>query len=254
MSNYLNNYTKRLGASGNSIHESIMTNTHHYIQSKFKDSPTYRRAEFYHNKLNEEIRGQIDTRVLEIRRMGNIRNLLLRPTESLDIGNILIFENAEWIVFDKYGSETDSFKLTVGRINDKIKWKDADEVIHSVPCISGTSYLGSKSRQNRFDIEYNTYDVRLPTGQLYIFSELNKTTATLELNQRLIFGNKVYEITGIDNVTMVESDGYGVVQYTVKITTAREEDDFENEIAYNQYKVEDKTKEEEDGGGNSWGW
>src|SRR5699024_9349592 len=150
---------------------------------------------------------------LEISRMGSIRNILLRPNENLDIGNILIFDDAEWLAFDKYGSLNDNYKLTVGRINDKIKWRDANGVLHEVPCISGTSYLGSKSRQNWYDIEYNTYDVRLPIGQIFVFSEYNEETKLIDLNKRFIFGDKVYEVTGVDNVTYLETDGYGIVQY-----------------------------------------
>lgn len=253
MSNYLEKYTNKLGKTGSSIHDSIMTNTHNYIQSKFKDSPTYRRATFYHNKGGQETRGEIDIRTLEIRRMGNIRNILLRPTENLDVGNILVFDDAEWLVFDKYGNPADNVKVTVSRINDKLRWKDANGLIHSVPCISGTSYLGSKSRQNRFDIEYNTYDVRLPTGQLYVFAELNQETRMIGLNHRFVFNGIVYEVTGIDNATTIEYDGYGVVQYTVKITTERETDDLINEIAENSYK-EEESNENGSGGGSSWGW
>lgn len=249
MSDYLEKYTKKISQSGNSISESINTNTMNYIQSKFKDSTTYRRAKYYHRKNDIRFDGEIDIRVLDIRRMGSIKNVLLRPSETLDVGNTLVFDDEEWLIYDRYGSKENHFKLEISKINDRLIWVDANGIINDLPCVSGTTYIGSKSRQNRYDIETNTYDVRLPAGQIFVFAEYNKDTKTLDLNQRFIFGRKVYEIAGIDDVTSVESSGYGIVQFTMKLTTIKESDDFETGIAENHYKNE----ESENGGGGLWG-
>lgn len=72
MSDYLDRYSKKISQSGSSISDSISTNTTQYIQSKFKDSTTYRRAKYYHRKNDIEFRDEIDIRALDIRRMGNI--------------------------------------------------------------------------------------------------------------------------------------------------------------------------------------
>lgn len=249
MSDYLDRYSKKISQSGSSISDSISTNTTQYIQSKFKDSTTYRRAKYYHRKNDVEFRNEIDIRALDIRRMGNIRNVLLRPTESLDIGYTLIFDENEWLIYDKYGSAENHLKLEVAKINDRLVWIDANGILIDLPCVSGTTYIGSKSRQNRYDIETNTYDVRLPAGQIFVFAEYNRDTKTLDLNQRFIFGRKVYEIVGIDDVTSVESDGYGIVQFTMKLTTIIDGDDFISGIAVNNYDVEEGSS----GGGGLWG-
>src|SRR5690606_7997003 len=83
------------------------------------------------------------------------------------------------------------------------------------------------------------YDVRLPIGQLFVSVEKNDTTEEIGLNHRFIFGRNVYEITGMDDITTVNDEGYGIIQYTAKITTKREEDDFVNNIAHNAYKYAD---------------
>src|SRR5690606_14472305 len=97
--------------------------------------------------------------------------------------------------------------------------------------------LGSKARQSKNDIEWNKYDVRLPAGQLFVSVEKNSITETIELNHRFIFGRNVYEVVGIDDITTTNDEGYGIIQFTVKITTKSSKDDFEKQIAHNDYQV-----------------
>lgn len=252
---YLERYQSRLGADGESVGESLRNNTVNFIQKRFKDAPTYRLAKIYKN--NDLINfTEIDIRALEINRMGSLRTILLRPNEDLDIGNTLFFDNNYWLSYDKYGSVEDNVKLTVSKVNSNLKWIDADDNVCIVPCVSSSSYLGSKSRVNSNDVNYNMYDVRLPTGQIMVFAEINEDTKKIDLNHRFIFGRRVYEITGIDDVSMVDSNYYGVLQFTLEMTIAQtSKDNFETGIAFNEYEIEEKTEEvPETGGDDSWAW
>jgi hypothetical protein len=47
----------------------------------------------------------------------------------------------------------------------------------------------------------------------------------------------VYEVFGIDETTLVDKSGFGVIQFTVKISTKHNKDDFETGIAYDKYEV-----------------
>ena len=254
---YLERYQNRVNADGKSVGESLKNNTLNFIDKKFKDAPTYRLAKVYKNNDFTNY-SEIDTRVLEINRMGSLRTILLRPSKNLDIGNTLFFDGNYWLVYDKYGSVEDNVKLTVSKINSNLKWIDANDKVCTVPCVSSSSYLGSKSRVNSNNIDYNMFDVRLPTGQIMVFAEINKETKKIDLNHRFIFGRRVYEVTGIDDVSMVDDNYYGVLQFTLEMTIIQSDNDnFETGIAYNEYKIEEKEQTEiipETGGDDSWVW
>ena len=65
-------------------------------------------------------------------------------------------------------------------------------------------------------------------------------------------------MTGIDDVNMVDSNYYGVLQFTLEMTIIQSDNDnFETGIAYNEYKIEEKEQTKiipETGGDDSWVW
>jgi hypothetical protein len=255
MSNHLDRYRNRLSRNGNDVGEVYKNNTIAFIEATFHASPTFRIMEV-ESSLNPEIT-EMDARVVEVERLGTLREVILRPNQSLEIGTYVKFDGDTWLLFDKYGGTgATSIKLLAIRCNDTIKWKDKDGNVKEVVCNASATDLGSKSKQSKNEIEWNKYDVRLPLGQLIISVELNEDTESIKLNDRFIFGRNVYEVTGVDDITLVDK-GYGVIQFTVKITTQRAEDDFANEIAYNSYKVEETTTTTDDtndsgDGGTLW--
>ena len=115
-----------------------------------------------------------------------------------------------------------------------MKWKDKSGEIHEIPCITSTSYLGSGSKSNDTGLTYNIFDVRLPIGKIFMFVELNKLTTKVELGQRFICGKKVYKVQHVDDISIVDSNYYGVLQITLALDLEyNERDDFVNGIAFN---------------------
>lgn len=247
MGNHLDKYRRRVGRNGNDVGEVYKNNTIAFIEATFHASPTYRVMEVI-SSHDPDIT-EMDARVVEIERLGSLREVILRPTQSLEIGTVVKFDDEVWLMFDKHGGTgATSIKMTAIRSNNEIKWHDKDGNVQEFYCVASATDLGSKSKQSKNEIEWNKYDVRLPIGQLFISCELNDATKQIKLNDRFIFGRNVYEVTGVDDMTLV-NDGYGVLQLTVKITTRREQDDFINGIAFNDYK---KETDEEDKGGRLW--
>lgn len=232
-------YTRRVTSHSNNLRGRYERDTEQFINQNFDDAPTYRKIDVYRD---EEPLGEFEVRVNMIERMGNIRSIMLRPHEDLNVGNMAMFESRTWLIFDKYGYVESGVKVTAMRTNYNLKWKDPDGLTHSKRCYASSSDIGSKSKQSRATIEFNKYDVRLPFGQLYIFLETTDHTKRIDLNHRFIVNDIVYEVIGIDNTTHVE-DNYGIIQLTVKRVTKRHEDDFELGIAYNDYLNEEKSEE-----------
>jgi hypothetical protein len=241
MAEYFDKYKRRLKRNGNDIGEVYKNNTIAFIEATFHASPTFRVMGVKSSK-NPEIT-EMDARVVEVERLGTLREVILRPNQDLDIGTYVTFDGETWIVFDKHGSAGagKSVKLVVEKCNRTIKWRDKDGNVIEHDCVASSMDLGSKAKQGKNEIEWNKYDVRLPLGQLFVFVETNADTSTIKLNDRFIFGRNVYEVVGIDDTTTVGKDGYGIIQLTIKVATIRAEDDFTNRIAYNSYTVEETT-------------
>jgi hypothetical protein len=251
----LDKYKRRLGRNGNDVGEALKNNTIAFIESTFSASPTYRVMEVV--SFNDPDITEMDARVVEIERLGTLREVILRPSANLEVGTYVRFDGDTWLLFDKYGGTgATNIKLLAIKCNRTIKWQDKDGNIKEYDCNASATDLGSKAKQSKNEIEWNKYDVRLPLGQLFISMELNPDTKQIGLNDRFIFGRNVYEVTGIDDITNVSRNGYGIVQLTVKITTQRDTDDFDSRLAFNEYTVEETGTPtvEEDGedGGMLW--
>lgn len=254
MSDYIGKYRRRMGRSGNDVGEAYTNNTIAFIEANFKSSPTYRLLKVFSSEY-PEIK-EMDSRVVEVERMGSLREIIFMPNQSLETGTYIQFDGYTWLLFDKYGGTgSTSVKMLAQKCNRKLKWKDKEGKLHEWDCIAGSTDLGSKAKQNRTEIEWNKYDVRLPIGQLFVFVEANADTKKIQLNQRFIFGDNVFEVIGRDDVTGITQTGYGVIQLVIKIDTKRVvEDDFENGIAFNDYKETGtgNTGGSGDTGGSPW--
>lgn len=248
MSNHFDKYKNRLQRNGENVGEALDNNTIAFRESTFHASPTFRVLEV--DSIEKPHITEMDARVVEVERMGSLREVLFRPTsEGLNIGAYIKFDDETWLIFDQFGKD----KVLVEKCNRTLKWKDQSRVIHEFDCIASAMDLGSKAKQSRNEIEWNKYDVRLPLGQLFVFVELREETKQIKLLDRFIFGSKVYEVVGIDDTTTVSKSGYGILQLTVKVTTIKEEDDFENRIAFNTYEDESTTDPvQDDDGGVIW--
>lgn len=267
MSDYIKRYRNRTLRRGKDAGEFYENNTIAYIESTFADSPTFRVLKV--NSTEFPNIQEIDARVVEVERMGSLREILFRPKQYLNIGTYVEFDNRTWIVSDAWGDTSFTSKVLIQRCNQKLKfaisedWADDglvdDSKIFETYCVSSQSPLGSKATQGKADIGFNQYSVMLPTGQLFVYLEKNSATETIKLNKRLIFGSSVYEVYGVDDTSLTNENGFGIIQLTIKLTTSRDSDDFKNQIAFNGVEKENLKdsishieKEEEDKGGRLW--
>jgi len=246
--NHIDKYKRRLSRNGDDVGEVYSNNTIAFMENTFHVSPTFRVLEVLSSELPSL--KQIDSRVVEVERMGNLREVLFRPNQGLPLGSYVKFDSETWLVFDEWGSaQSTKVKVMVQKCNRSIRWKDPLGNIIEYDCIASATALGSKSNQGKPDIEWNKYDVRLPLGQLFVFVEANQITRNINMNQRFIFGQSVYEVFGIDDVTMINRDGFGVIQLTIKLTTKQDGDDFSERIAVYNHKISEGDAQK---GGRVW--
>ena len=264
---YYEKYIKRLKSIGNNVGEAYHNNTINFIEKTFNASSTYRVMDIESNNPKYSHIKKMDGRVVEVERLGTLREIILRPTKNLEIGMYAKIDDEWFLLIDKYGGTgSTAIKMLAIKINQQLRWYDEDGVLREFKCVASATDLGSKARQSKNEIEWNKYDVRLPVGQLFVSVEKNEYTEKIGLNHRFIFGRNVYEVTGIDDITTTNNEGYGIIQFTVKITTKSSKDDFEKQIAHNDYQVNtsesesngislatsDANEEEKDKGGRLW--
>lgn len=267
MSDFIEKARRRLAVNGNGIGEVYETNTSAFIQEMFSDSPTFRVANVKSYQFPEITK--MDVRVINVERMGSLREVMFRPYEGLSTGAYIEFDGNTWLLTDSWGSiETMQQKSLVQKCNHELVWaisedwhkKDSEgnlvldeNKINRHICIASQSPLGSKSNQGRLEVEWNKYDVKLPFGQMYIFLEKNDITTSIKINNRFFLGSNVYEVVGIDDNTLVNLDGYGIIQLTTKVTTSQALDDFKNGIAFNKIKQDVEPElDDNDNGGVIW--
>lgn len=249
MADYIDKYRRKITeTNGKDMGEAYAKNTTYLMESTFHASPTYRVMKVGGTEYLDV--DTIDGRVIEVERMGSLREVLFRPlSEGVNIGAYLEFDGDTWLAFDRFGQN----KVLVERCNRSLKWYDRNNVYHEIDCIASATDLGSKSKQSKNELEWNKYDVRMPLGQLFVFVELTSETKLIGLNDRFIFGENVYEVTGRDDTTAVNRNGHGVLQLTIKLVPTRDGDDFENQIAENKYITTAPVEEPvEDEGGSIW--
>lgn len=225
-------------AYGHSDSDSIKNTTFQIANSLFEEAPN-----FVYVELDDE---QVGVRVLE-GTDSHEKYLLLRPESTLDIGAIVKYKDELWLVFNTTG-EMFSPKSRVQLCNDTLKWESKDGSIYEIP----TSVSSSKS--TKYDIASNELQVLMLQGGVYAYVQSNEVTRQIMHSQRFILGSNVYEISGIDDLTYVDKNNQGIIQFTLRVTTKRTEDDFVENIANNSFlyanSVEDREEEEE--GGTLW--
>lgn len=113
-----------------------------------------------------------------------------------------------------------------GRIEDcnqVLRWIDGDARLHEFPCVM-TDRLNASDREN------NPSSIPIIRFIDLAKVQLNNYTRTIQYNDRFIFGNQVFEVTGL-NEYVNDGDNLNLLTITFARDETRETDDFVNKIA-----------------------
>lgn len=232
---FADSYRARMGKSGVSSGDSLYQHTKRIINEGFEDSPNFKVV---------NIEGvEYDTRILEGKTWED-KVLLLRPETKVTLGSHVEIDGTPWMIFDFLG-ETISPKVFVKHRNGYLRWRDADGTVHTV------SALTSATRNTKYDISPDSFDISMLAGGIYVFAKATEESKTIRESQRFIIGNSVYEIAGVDDVSAIDSNGNGYFQFTCKLTTKRDTDDWTLRIADN-VQINQNSEGVNGGGDNLW--
>ena len=216
---YLEIYKKRMSGTKTQAHDKRHETAKHIANRNFTLTEGYFPATL---KERESEAVEIDVAV----RSGTSelqKYIFFRPDTRVKTGSYISYNDKTYIVRE-VNIDVNTPKGDCYYCNQAISFKGLDE---DVPCYSNSTTYGSKGilDQNKF------YELDSKTK---VYIQRNKYTETLRIGQRIMFANEyVYKITEIDD--LVFKGMYTIVCQRDEILPM---DDFENNIAYNEFQTE----------------
>lgn len=203
-------YKRRLGTRTPS--EALVNASIQQIKSMFTDSPLYQEIKI--DGLNKGVRVNYDDE--------NQRQLLLQPNDSTEKGAIAEFDNLKWLVTE-YKPDIVYPKAIVTVCNQIAKWNDGVN-FYEYPVVA----IGKGYKLNETNMKY----MRVAEGDITIKIPYNSDTKTIKESQRFIFGDRAYEVVGVDDISNV-LNSTGILEVTLEITSTSSKDDLDTDVADN---------------------
>ncbi|MDH6674431.1 hypothetical protein M2277_005123 [Paenibacillus sp. LBL] len=213
---YFDDYINRMNATGTSISDAYRKSTVEKVNSSFADSTSFRIIKINGVDTDSRVTDGADSKV---------KDVLLRPDTTVNLGDHIEFNNEKWLVFDC--SEKDVFpKASIQSCNEMLRWVKKDGTYAEYDAVVRAS------RYIKYAVGYNRFDVNLLEGGMFVYVVINDDTRSISPLQRFIIGSSVYEVTGIDDMSFTKN-GLGLLQFTTRLSTVKVGDDFSTKIADN---------------------
>ena len=176
-------YQTRRGGSRKDLYSNNMKNV---ISNKIESSTSYELVTI--NNISRK------TRIVEessIERNPNRKRLLCYPNETIDIGDIVFWDNLYWICI-----MNDTGLIDVGIIqkcNNTLSYYTSDSILHSIPCIISDNIS--------LDNEINKY-ITVVDNEIYCFISDDVTNRQIDVNDIFSIGySNYYVMTKPDDIS-----------------------------------------------------
>jgi hypothetical protein len=204
-------YKRRLGTSNSS--EALVNASIKQVNQMFKNSPLYKIINLDGTPVGVRVSYDKEHK----------RQLLLQPNHKTNKGVIAEFDSQSWLVTE-FIPDLVYPKAKISLCNQVVKWT-VKESSYEYPCIAkGKGY----SLEDATDKNY----VRIAEGDVTIQLPYNHETKQIKESQRFIFGDRAYEVTGLDDISNV-LDGVGILEVKLEITSTSNDDDVVDDVANN---------------------
>lgn len=208
---YLDSYKKRININGSDFNSSKKKFNSVFYDNRFKDSPAYRLA-----IVNEE--RELDIRLINTEK-NDIKRISIKPSDYINEGDLMFFDNKTWLVMGIVDNLT-SPQAEIIHCNKTLNYKGLQKLI---PCVARNAlfYTLGQLDNDRFSH---------PDGKLTVYVKATENTSIIKEGMRFIFNNHdCFTTTFIDRTS---KDSW--YEITMKQTASLPNDDFENNIAYNE--------------------
>lgn len=215
---YTDDIKARLNVTGNSISESQFNTTSNYIKSTFKDSPFYKIVKV--NGADTEVRVMDVTSTVKGGKIEPIRfdnkYLLFLPKTTINIGDVVEFDNRTWIITDVQLNELYP-SAKIGQCNYKLKYQiGVTKVKTGVDAMGRPTYTETPTYVDPLQpCIINTQiqsvglnaDVNLPKERLIITLTYNSNSKLIKENDVLNINNRNYKVTHFNYTHVINEVG-----------------------------------------------
>lgn len=155
------------------------------IINDFKSSPSYESVTISNVSRDVQI---VDESYIS--KSESKKRILGIPNEIFGIGEIVVWNSANWIITGIDSNKEIQFKGTIQKSNNTLKFYHENSILYEIPCIVGKGNLGLD--ENKF--------LSLPADENYITCADTTDSSKIDENIRFILGKKVYSILGISDI------------------------------------------------------
>ena len=234
MASYLDNYRKRVSLGTTDRREKLISQAERTFEKQLMESPSAKRLKA---TLPGEIdvlgnTNEIDCILLNISdndiKAFDQKYLLVRKDENFDIGCYVEFDGVYWLATFKEHRTLDTHKkFTLCKCNNIWRYKKHG-VIYEIPIYTQNLSLYSDGLA---DNKYTSQE----DGKVSIYYGENPITKAIEINTRLMIGNRLtFRITNINDYEFKSNhNGQCAIKSMLLQTTVVDKDDLENNIAWN---------------------
>lgn len=225
---YFSVYKNRIKRKGSNIRESRERDSKNLINRNFESIDGYKEATLlvpndYNN--NSDVGSPFDL-VIHSTQDELKKYFMLRPDTKIPNGSYVSInnENRTYIV-NTVDMDNIAPSATVYLCNEKLKMKGCPFIF---PIYENSTTFGTKGIVDNGGSKFLELD-----SKTRAYVQYNKFTDKIPLGYRFIFKNKyVYSVTEVDHMV------YDHLIMTLRITERHPDDDFENEIAWNETDID----------------
>ena len=160
------------------------------ISTEFKNSTSYNLVKI--NDVDKNVRIVEDNSLIK---NPNKKRLLCYPDETINIGNIVEFDNSKWICTE---TDTTSQINDVGlitRCNNTLKYYDQNSVLYQIPCIISKS-LNLNTEENKY--------IETVDNSLFLIVSNTLITQQIKVNDIYNLGKYNYQISSVpDDISSI---------------------------------------------------
>ena len=235
MASYLDNYRKRVLLGTDNRREKLISQAERTFENQLKESPSAKRLKATLPGTIDILgnTNEIDCILLNISdndiKAFDQKYLLVRKDENFDIGCYVEFDGAYWLAAFKEHRTLDTHKkFTLYKCNNIWNYKKHGIVYRFPVYVQNLSLSSDGLADNKYTSQED--------GKVSIYYGENPITKAIEINTRLMIGNRlVFRITNINDYEFRSNhNGQCAIKSMLLQTTLVDKDNLQENIAWNE--------------------
>lgn len=161
------------------------------ISNSFTASPSY---------YNVLVNNQYKQGVHIVSSRNGSKNVLSKPNETLNLGDIIHWSNFDWLVMYIDGDNNIQTKGNMLRCNNTLRFRDSNNLEHTYSCVVENKLARYQELEVNRNMFYQT------DGVLMIHYPYNEYTKKIREKDRLLLYGEAFEMQVVDRIVNVKNE------------------------------------------------